>query len=57
LFGSLDIQNPQQEAVAFYAPMFLLYSVYDGSADKAAVIAQMEEHLKAAGQRLKGEKG
>ena len=57
LFGSLDIRNPQQEAVAFYAPMFLLYSVYDGSADKAAVIAQMEEHLKAAGQRLKGEKG
>ena len=56
LFGSLEIPNPQREAVAFYAPMFLLYSVYDGSKDKAAVIVQMEEHLKAACQLLTGEK-
>ena len=57
LFASLEIQRPQREAVAFYAPMFLLYSVYDGSKDKAAVITQMEEHLKAAGQHLTGGKG
>jgi AcrR family transcriptional regulator len=57
LFDSLEIENPQREAVAFYAPMFLLYSVYDGSADKAAVIAQMEAHLKTAGQRLTGVRG
>lgn len=46
-----------RKRLPFMQSMFLLYSVYDGSADKAAVIAQMEEHLKAAGQRLKGEKG
>lgn len=57
LFASLEIPDPQREAVAFYAPMFLLYSVYDGSKDKTAVITQMEEHLKAAGQHLTGGKG
>lgn len=56
LFDSLEIPNPQREAASFYAPMFLLYSVYDGSADKAAVIAQMEEHLKAAERHLTGGK-
>ncbi|MEG1756527.1 MAG: TetR/AcrR family transcriptional regulator [Clostridia bacterium] len=55
LFGSLGIENPQREAVNFYAPMFLLYSVYDGSADKAAAMAQMEEHFNAARQHLLGE--
>lgn len=56
LFAGLGIPNSRREAAAFYAPMFLFYTVYDGSRDKAAVMAQMEEHWKAAGQHLTGEK-
>lgn len=56
LFASLEIENPQREAVNFYAPMFLLFSLNDGGADKAAVMAQIEEHLKSVRQDLTGEK-
>lgn len=56
LFSSWKIAQPQREAVAFYAPLFLLCSVYDGSSDKAAVIAQLEEQLQKARQHLMGGK-
>ena len=35
----------QQLALAFYGPMFLLYSVYDGAEDKAAVLPLLEGHI------------
>ena len=34
-----------QLALEFYGPMFLLYSVYDGAADKDAVSALLGEHM------------
>ena len=34
-----------QLALDFYGPMFLLYSVYDGAADKDAVSALLGEHM------------
>lgn len=34
-----------QLALDFYGPMFLLYSVYDGAADKSAIIAMLETHI------------
>ncbi len=34
-----------QSALDFYGPMYLLYSVYDGADDKAAVIKLLEEHI------------
>ena len=37
LLESLGSDCPQCRAAELYAPMFCLYSVYDGSADKAAV--------------------
>ncbi len=39
LLGSLGFDCPQCRAAELYAPMFCLYSVYDGAADKAAVTA------------------
>lgn len=40
-----DRERAKREAVRFYAPMFLLYSVYDGAEDKSAVTARLEEHI------------
>ena len=34
-----------QLALEFYGPVFLLYSVYDGAEDKAAVEAMLDEHI------------
>ena len=39
LLGSLGFDCPQCRAAELYAPMFCLYSVYDGAADKSAVTA------------------
>ena len=40
-----DLLGSQAEALLFYGPMFLLYSVYDGADDKAAVHALLDAHL------------
>lgn len=45
LFSSLNIPEAREMAIAFYAPMYLLYSCYDGAADKAAVTALLDEHF------------
>ncbi len=37
LFASRGLTRAREKAAEFYAPMFLLYSVYDGAEDKAAV--------------------
>ena len=40
-----DLLGSQEEALAFYGPMYLLYSVYDGADDKASVCALLDAHL------------
>ena len=40
-----DLLGSQEEALLFYGPMFLLYSVYDKADDKAAVHALLDAHL------------
>lgn len=45
LFGSLHFEAPQEKAVMFYAPMFLLYSIYDGAEDPAAVLITIDACL------------
>ena len=52
LLAALEIPRPQAEAARFYAPMFLLYSVYDGAEDKAAVLALADGLLDDARARL-----
>ena len=38
-------RGAMQLALDFYGPMFLLYSVYDGAVDKAAVLPLLEAHI------------
>ena len=40
-----DLLGSQEEALLFYGPMYLLYSVYDGADDKASVYALLDAHL------------
>ena len=40
-----DLLGSQTEAMAFYGPMYLLYSVYDDAEDKASVFALLDAHL------------
>ena len=40
-----DLLGSQEEALLFYGPMYLLYSVYDGAEDKASVSALLDAHL------------
>lgn len=45
LFENMEIKNPKENAVKFYANMFFYYSMYDGAADKAKVKCQFEQML------------
>ena len=40
-----DLLGSETEALSFYGPMYLLYSVYDCAEDKAAVYAMLDAHL------------
>ena len=40
-----DLLGSQAEALAFYGPMHLLYSVYDDADDQASVSALLNAHL------------
>lgn len=52
LFAGMGIPQPEREAAAFYGPMFLLYSVYDGAEDKAAVVSRLNDLLDGAQAHL-----
>ena len=54
LFRGLGLKDPERRAASFYGPMFLLYSVYDGAEDKAAVTALHDAYLKNAEKELAG---
>ena len=53
LFKNMEIKNPEEEAVKFYANMFFYYSVYDGAADKAKVKGQFEHMLNKIVEEMK----
>ena len=55
LFGGLGIAEPRKRAAAFYGPMFLLYSVYDGAEDKQAVLDALDGLMDDAREQLKKE--
>ena len=54
-FHSLGFSRPQARAVEFYAPMFLLYSAYDGSDDRDAILSQLDDIMEDIRKKLKGE--
>lgn len=43
LFAAWGVKNAREKAIAFYGPMFLLYSIYDGTDEKSTVNAMLEE--------------
>ena len=45
LFKNMEIKNPEEEAVKFYANMYFYYSVYDGATDKTKVKCQFEQMI------------
>ena len=53
LFDNMEIKNPEENAVKFYANMFFYYSMYDGSADKAKVKCQFEHMLDKIVEEMK----
>lgn len=53
LFKNMEIKNPEEEAVKFYANMFFYYSVYDGAADKAKAKCQFEQMLDKIVEEMK----
>ena len=53
LFKNMEIKNPEENAVQFYANMFFYYSVYDGAADKAKVKGQFEHMLNKIVEEMK----
>ena len=53
LFENMEIKNPEENAVKFYANMFFYYSMYDGSADKAKVKCQFEHMLDKIVEEMK----
>lgn len=52
LLKALSIPEPEREAVALYAPLFLLYSVYDGTQDPEATVSLLELCLQREKARL-----
>lgn len=49
-------EDAKQMALDFYGPIFLLYSVYDGSDDKERIIELVEQHVEAFSKRMEVEK-
>ncbi|MEG1516184.1 MAG: TetR family transcriptional regulator [Clostridia bacterium] len=47
LFGGVAnrAENAKLLALRFYAPVFMLYSLYDGALDKAQVFAMLQTHI------------
>ena len=44
LLASSGVEGAQELALEMYAPMFFLYSLYDGAEDKEAVLAMADAH-------------
>ena len=53
LFKNMEIKNPEENAVKFYANMFFYYNVYDGAADKAKAKCQFEYMLDKIVEEMK----
>lgn len=40
-----DAERARQMALDFYGPIFLLYSIYDGTNGKSQVVDLLDEHM------------
>ena len=50
---NMEIKNPEEKAVKFYANMFFYYSMYDGAADKTKAKSQFEYMLDKIVEEMK----
>lgn len=59
LFAGMGFSEPQEKAASFYAPMFLLYTVYDGAeaSEKEAVLALADACLEQSCKFVETGKG
>ena len=53
LFKNMEIKNPEENAIKFYANMFFYYSVYDGATDKTKVKCQFGQMLDKIVEEMK----
>ena len=53
LFKNMEIEDPEENAVKFYANMFFYYSVYDGATDKTKAKCQFEYMLDKIVEEMK----
>ena len=53
LFKNMEIKNPEENAVKFYANMFFYYSMYDGATDKTKVKCQFEQTMDKLVEEMK----
>lgn len=53
LFKNMEIKNPEEKAIKFYANMFFYYSVYDGATDKTKAKCQFEYMLDKIVEEMK----
>lgn len=53
LFKNMEIKNPEENAIKFYANMFLYYSVYDGATDKTKAKCQFEQMVDKIVEEMK----
>lgn len=54
ILGAHGLPNAEREAMEFYAPMFLFYSLYDGAEDKSSIIAAADAHFERFLQKWEG---
>ena len=52
-FKNMEIKNPEEKAVKFYANMFFYYSVYDGATDKTKAKCQFEQMMDKIVEEMK----
>ena len=53
LFKNMEIKNPEENAIKFYANMFFYYSVYDGATDKTKAKCQFEQMMDKIVEEMK----
>lgn len=54
ILGAHGLPNAEREAMEFYAPMFLFYSLYDGAKDKSSIITAADAHFERFLQKWEG---
>ncbi len=54
LFASLGYDQPEERAMEFYAPMFFLYSVYDGQGDTPLLQQLLNAHWAKMWEQMGG---